>query len=108
MRTPADAVIPADKLTKYLLAERPFDDKSKLLSRAGFTLKQPYQLESAIREMIAHNDAVDDGANDYGTFFRVAGILAGPTSLPLQIVLIWLQWKSDGTFHFVTLKPHKG
>lgn len=50
-------------------------------------------------------DAVEDGTNEYGTFFRVEGILEGPAPPPLQVVLIWLQWKLDGTFHFVTLKP---
>jgi hypothetical protein len=65
-------------------------------------------LEAAIRQMAANYDAVEDGANDYGVFYRVDGDLAGPSGLALRVALIWLQWNIDGTFHFVTLKPLRG
>ncbi len=108
MRIPADAVIPPEKLTRYLLQPRPWDDKAGFLSLAGFTLDHPAVLENAIRLTSAAFDAIEDGSNDYGTFYRVEGDLEGPASLSLQVVLIWIQWKLDGTFHFVTLKPRKG
>ena len=107
MRIPADAIIPDEKLTRYLLLPRPWDDKSQFLAQAGFTLDNPAELESAIRRLAATNDAIDDGENDYGTFFRVTGEFIGPNGGRLQVVLIWLQWKLDGTVHFVTLKPNK-
>jgi len=107
MRIPADAIIPAEKLTRYLLLPRPWDDKSRFLGQAGFSLHDPASLEDAIRRTAANFDAVDDGFNDYGTFFRVDGDLVGPTGRSLQVVIIWLQWKLDGSFHFVTLKPRK-
>jgi hypothetical protein len=108
MRIPADAVIPKDKLTRYLLVPRPWDDKSQFLALGGFALDQPDDLESAIRSMAAGLDAIPDGTNDYGEFFRVEGELRGPNGVCLDVVLIWLQWKLDGTYHFVTLKPSKG
>jgi hypothetical protein len=107
MRIPANAIIPSDKLARYLLAPRPWDDKSKFLAQAGFELADPARLEDAIRRLAAIHEAVEDGTNDYGTFFRVAGALEGPNGISLQVVLIWLQWKFDGTIHFVTLKPGK-
>ena len=82
-----------------------WDDKSKFLAQAGFELGEPDLLEDAIRRAAATFEAVEDGANDYGTFFRVEGELVGPNGRSLQVALIWLQWKLDGTFHFVTLKP---
>ena len=105
MRIPPDAIIPPEKLTRYLLVWRPWDDKSRFLAQAGFSPSEPARLEEAIRRMAANFDAVEDGSNDYGTFFRVEGILEGPGGRSLQVALIWLQWKLDGTFHFVTLKP---
>lgn len=41
MRIPADAIIPEDKLTRYLLVPREYDDKSRFLSQAEFTLANP-------------------------------------------------------------------
>ena len=105
MRIPSDAIIPPDKLTAYLLVPRAWDDKSRFLAQVGFTLDDPSTLEDAIRRMAADFDATDDGENDYGTFYRVEGELLGPNGRTLQVVLVWLQWKLDGTFHFVTLKP---
>jgi hypothetical protein len=78
MRIPDDASIPREKLTQYLLMPRPWDDKSKFLALAGFRLDNPNCLEAAIREMAANCEAVEDGANDYGVFFRVDGHLTGP------------------------------
>ena len=68
-------------------------------------MNDPGSLEDAIRRAAATLDAVEDGTNDYGTFFRIDGNVEGPNGRSLQVVLIWLQWKLDGTFHFVTLKP---
>jgi hypothetical protein len=107
MRIPADAIIPRDKLTRYLLIPRPWDDKSRFLAQVGFLPTNPDELDTAIRAAVASFDATEDGVNDYGTFFRVEGELQGPTGRSLPVVLIWLQWKLDDTFHFVTLKPRK-
>ena len=107
MRIPADAVIAEEKLRFYLLVPRPYDDKSKFLARAGFGPENPKALESAIRELAAREDAVEDGSNEYGMFFRVEGPLTGPEGAAVRIAAIWLRWHIDGSYHFVTLKPTK-
>ena len=106
MKIPDDAIIPDEKLIKYLLVPRPWDDKSKYLAQAGFGLGQPEILRDAIRELADRQDATVDGFNEYGTYWRVEGDLIGPVG-SLQVVLIWLQWAIDDMFHFVTLKPRK-
>jgi hypothetical protein len=108
MNIPANAIIPEGKLTDYLLVPRPWDDKSKFLARAGFTIDKSEQLEQAIRKLTTLSEAEPDGSNVYGGFYRVEGDIVGPNGIALSVVLIWLQWKLDGTFHFVTLKPAKG
>jgi hypothetical protein len=107
MKIPADAVIPEAKLADYLLSPRPWDDKSKFLAQAGFDRQNSKALEQALRKLINEQEAVEDGVNAYGTFFRVEGSLLGPIGKALPVALIWLQWKLDGTYHFVTLKPWK-
>jgi hypothetical protein len=107
MRIPASAIISPEKITRYLLIPRPWDDKSQFLSRAGFSADEPEFLESAIRRVTEKYEAMTDGENDYGTFYRIVGELDGPAGVSLSVVLIWLQWKLDGTFHFVTLKPNR-
>lgn len=82
------------------------DDKSKYLSSAGFTLRAADQLEEAIRELARSAESNEDGRNDYGVFWRTEGNLLGPVA-KLPVVLIWLQWFADGSFHFVTLKPKR-
>ena len=106
MKIPSSAIIPDEKLTKYLLVPRPWDDKSKYLGRAGFRLDQPGLLRDAIRELADRQEATEDGFNEYGTYWRVEGDLVGPNGR-LPVVRIWLQWNIDGTVHFVTLKPRK-
>jgi len=107
MRIPFDAVIARSKLVDYLLVLRPWDDKCKYLAQAGFEVENAELLESAIRGLAAQSDAIEDGKNDYGTFWRVDGELPGPNGVVLPIVTIWLKWSSDGTFHFITLKPRR-
>ena len=107
MRIPSDATIDETKLTGYLLVQRPWDDKSSYLRRAGFELKNWPDLRAAIRRLADAADAVEDGSNEYGTFYRVEGMLEGPTG-NLPIVCIWMKQAIDGSFRFVTLKPSRG
>ena len=108
MKIPSDAIIPEEKLTRYLLVPREYDDKSKFLSQAGFTQENPDVLMNAIRLLADKYDGVEDGENEYGAFYRVDGHLEGTEQRELAVTTIWLQWNSDGRFHFVTLKPLHG
>ena len=97
MKIPADAIVPFAKLKDYLLSPRPWDDKSKFLakldlvgiSRKSWTRQSENSLRMPMRE---------DGTNEFGTFYRVTGLLRGPVGKWLSVVLIWLQWKVDGRF----------
>ncbi len=41
MKIPSDAIIPDEKLTRYLLVPKARNDKSKFLAQAGFTSDIP-------------------------------------------------------------------
>lgn len=107
MRIPVEAVIPEEKLTRYLLLHREYDDKSRYLAQAGFTHDNPADLLTAIRQLTRISAAIYDSTNGYGDFYRVEGVLIGVNGQRLAVVTIWLQWRQDGSFHFVTLKPQK-
>ena len=108
MNIPPGAAIPEEKLTRYLLVPRDVDDKSKFLAQAEFTEENPDDLMAAIRQLTGSVDAVEDGSNPFGDFYRVEGEIEGPNGRRLAVVLIWLRWYLDESFHFVTLKPWKG
>ncbi|GBL12666.1 DUF6883 domain-containing protein [Microcystis aeruginosa] len=57
MQIPSKAIIPEDKLTRYLLVFRDKDDKSKFLAQAGFTLDNVTSLQKAIIQLITAEDA---------------------------------------------------
>ncbi|TWT44164.1 hypothetical protein RAS1_05720 [Phycisphaerae bacterium RAS1] len=106
MRIRPDATISRDKLVKYLLVSRPWDDKSVFLSRAGYTLANPDDLEHAIRELAASVGASEDARNEYGVFWRVEGELVGPLAR-LAVELIWMRRQINERFPFVALKPRR-
>ena len=107
MKIPDNAVIPEEKLTRYLLVPRLKDDKSQYLAQAGFTQANPEDLLTAIRKLTARNEAVEDNINEYGIFYLVEGNLQGVNNRDLAVVTVWLQSKYDGNFRFITLKPKK-
>ena len=107
MRIPDVAEIAPKKLTGYLLVPRPTDDKSKFLAQAGFIPANPDELLGSLRRLAMEVDAVEDGGNEFGTFYRADGSLVGLDGRALAVATVWLRWHSDGSFHFVTLKPSR-
>jgi len=85
---PTDADIAVEKLTRYLLLPRQRDDKSKFLAQAGFYHANPDTLLQAIRDHAAAHEAIADGDNEYGEFYRAEGGLLGPNKITLQVVTI--------------------
>lgn len=105
MKIPIDALIPADKLSRYLLMPRDEDDKSRFLAQAGFTENNPEVLDAALRELIAAEEAISDRRDEYGVFYQVRGQLHGPDNQNLAVITIWLQEAQSGQYRFITLKP---
>jgi hypothetical protein len=108
MKLPPNVIIADDKLNKYLLLYKKKNDKSKFLAQAGFTQNNPDELKLAIYQLISIAEPIEDLTNEYGTFYRVEGILIGINQKNLSVVTIWLKRKIDNQFQFVTLKPKKG
>jgi len=107
MKIPDDAIIPSEKITRYLLVPKLQDDKSKFLAQGAFTQENPDKLLAAIRQLNTTQEAKEDGDNEYGKFYRVEGDLLGVNGRALAVITIWIQWYSDSSIRFVTLKPKK-
>jgi hypothetical protein len=102
-----EAIIPDDKLTRYLLVYKARNDKSKFLAQAGFTLQNPEALRSALQTLIATHEAIADITNEYGNFYQVSGIITGTNGISLSVITIWLKRQANSNFQFITLKPRK-
>lgn len=100
-------VIPNNKITCYLLVQKPRNDKSKFLAQAGFTLDNPEALKVAIYSLVTKGNAIKDGKNEYGTYYQVIRSLSGVNGINLAVATIWIQKQTDGNYYFVTLKPLK-
>lgn len=70
VRIPRDAVIADDKITRYLLVQKPRNDKSKFLAQAGFIQENPAALRAAIQLLAESVEVVKDRSNKYGTFSK--------------------------------------
>ncbi len=107
MRIPDDAVIPEEKLSRYLLIPRVRDDKSKFLAQAGFTQENWELLMEQLQQIAETGDAVEDGSTEYGTSYRVEGSLRGANERILEVITVWIRRAIDGKYQFVTLKPKR-
>ncbi|MCT7971898.1 hypothetical protein [Laspinema olomoucense] len=58
MKIPEDAIIPDDKINRYLLVQKARNDKSKFLAKAGFTTKNPEALKAAIQSILETGEAI--------------------------------------------------
>jgi len=105
MKLPADAVIPIEKLTEYLLARRARNDKSGYLTLAGYNASNWSILENDIRKLIQTRDAESAGQNEFGEFLVVRGQLLGPNNSPLNVKTVWIQLSEMNETRFVTLIP---
>lgn len=107
MKLPENAIIPPDKIIRYLLVFREQNDKSQFLNRAGFSLDNPEKLEQAIRQLITEQAAEPDGEDEYGKYFRVEGSMIGPNGRIIEVVTVWMQRPAEDAYRFITLKPRR-
>ena len=107
MKLPADTIIARRKLDEYLLRHRAEDDKSGYLALAGYTLENAERLIHDIRTQLLPLDAQLFDETEYGTKYRIRGVLSGPKGRRLRVLSIWMKENATGETKFVTLLPDK-
>jgi hypothetical protein len=107
MQLPADAAIPDDKMTKYLLVRRPRGDKSAWLGSAGYSLVAPEILAADLRAQLLSLDAQPAGSDKFGDYYETSGLLKGPSGKVLRARAIWMTEHLSGETRLITLIPDK-
>ena len=107
MRLSTDAVIAADKLTRYLLVPQLRGDKSAFLGEAGYTADNAEQLLRDLRAQILPLDAVVLESNKFGQYYEIRGRLTGPNGSVLAVRTIWMTEHLSGITKFVTIIPDR-
>ncbi len=107
MKLPEEAVIPADKISKYLLVYRPRGDKSGWLESVGYSLEKAEVLAADIRAQLLSLDARSSGSDKFGHYFETAGSLKGPSGKVLRARAIWMTEHLSGETRLITLIPDK-
>jgi hypothetical protein len=105
MKLPVDSIIDPRKVSHYLLRPLEDSDKSSFLAGAGYESDSPGRLLADIREQLLPHDAELIGPFEYGTKFRIRGILRGPNGRSLRVVSIWAIIEVSGETRFITLYP---
>ena len=107
MKLPIDTLIARRKLTDYLLAWRPEDDKSAFLARAGYTLEMAVRMMADLRAQLLPLDAGFLKHTEYGDKYAIRGKLKGPNGRSLRGVSVWMTENATGKTKFVTLFADK-
>jgi len=107
VKLPSDTVIAPEKLTKYLLVQREFDDKSQFLRQVGYTLDNWEQLAADLRLHVLPAEAVLIEQTTYGDIFEIRSALTGPNGQTLFVRTIWMNELQSGVTKFITLYPDK-
>lgn len=107
MRLPQDAEISDEKLTRYLLAPKKRNDKSKWLARAGYVLENWAILKDHLRRQVLPKDAILVEQTDYGRMYEIRANLTGPNGTKLPVRTIWMIEAATDTTRFITMYPEK-
>lgn len=99
------ATIAEAKLTKYLLIQKPKDDKSGFLAQAGYNLGNWRQLQQELRRFL-FNQATLHKTTSFGDIYEIKGILVGVNGINLRIATYWIVDSLTNETKFVTLLPN--
>jgi hypothetical protein len=105
MKLPADAIVPDEKLQKYLLVPREENDKSCFLALAGYSLANWKTLRKDLLTLAQTYPIRLSETTVFGTKYVVSGTLVGPNGYELHIITIWMTLKATAETRFITLYP---
>ncbi len=107
MKISENAFITREKITDYLLKWQPDNDKSKFLTRAGYSSDNWQRLLEDIRTQILPIEAELMRKTAYGDLFRIRGKLLGPNGVSLRVITVWMAEYASRQTKFITLFPDK-
>lgn len=102
---PKHAFIDPQKITKYLMVERDYDDKSKFLKMLGFSADDPEAISDAILEANLGQTATRGREFPDGTSYTVHTELVGPQN-SRRTLFVW-NFREDDEVTLVTMFPRE-
>ena len=101
------AVIPRNKLVKYLLPEtHPVGNaKARFFRKLGFSETNVDELEKALLAIVRVNDVKDERKFAYGINYAVDGIIETPSGKRAVITTVWFVKTARSRPRFVTAYP---
>lgn len=86
------AVVPAEKLTDYLLSDQhpTGRHKARFFRALGFSPEQPEILRLALLNHAQSNLVLADEVTPYGTKYVVAGLLITPNGTAALVCSVWI------------------
>ncbi len=101
MRLTEDQIIvPAEKITEYLLVRKDKNDKSKFLMSLGYTKNNWQELVNDIKKIALNNELILERSSEFGDLYSIKGQLKTKA-----IITIWLEKVSHVSYRFITLYP---
>ncbi len=106
----AEALVPADKITGYLLspAHRDGRHKAAFFIGSGFALDAWQPLAAALRKHATDHEANKVESTPFGTRYIVEGTMETPAGQTPRIRPVWFLETSQKIPRFVTAYPLKG
>ncbi len=102
-----EAIVPKQKLTKYLLSETHAvgSAKAKFFRNLGFNLSNVDELKKAFLKIVQTNEVKKRRKFEYGINYVVEGIVEAPNGKRVIITTVWFVKSSEGRPRFVTAYP---
>lgn len=101
------AVIPAEKLTNYLLNEKhPVGgSKANWFHKLGYDSTNQAILEHELLKLVRTSESYTEKGSPFGTKYVVSGTITVPTGKEVNLITVWIIEASQETPRLVTAYP---
>ena len=102
-----DAVIPPEKLSRYILSPIHPDGRTKAqyLAQIGYSEGDGPRLEADLRSQHLSREARPGKLSPYGQKYEILGPLTGPNGATVWVRTVWIVRAGENAPRLVTLVP---
>lgn len=104
-----DAVIPSEKVSRYILSRTHPDGRTKAqyLALLGYSETDGPRLETDLREQHLGREALPGKLSPYGQKYEILGPLTGPSGRSAWVRTVWIVRTGESSPRLVTLVPEE-
>jgi hypothetical protein len=93
-------IIPAEKITGYLLIKKEKNDKSGFLNALGYSSENWEELANDMKQIALSNELIFQMRSEFGDLYSIKGYLKSSA-----VITIWFQQIGGDAYRFITLYP---